>query len=1100
MVKKSNHQATARPAPKHGADDYRPPDHRERQRIVDQLDTTMLVEAAAGTGKTTSMIDRMVALLREGKCTADTLAAVTFTRKSASEMRARFQAELQRAAREQTGPHQACLAAAVTHMERCFIGTIHSFCARLLRERPIEAGVDLAFEELDPERDAQLRDRAWSDYRAELEARDDKLLTEVAELGLDAEQLRTAFASFALYPDVDEWPAPTVELGDLKPVTRRLHQYVQHMETLVPTFPDERGNDRLMGKYELLVRRARVLDLDRTADLMSLLEQFGSPRAVQKQWPAGGAQGKQEKARWEEFAERYAQPLVQRWKETRYVTVVQLLAQAQLRYDRLRAASGKLNYQDLLMQAAALLRDKPAIRSYFRRRFSHLCVDEFQDTDPIQAEVMMYLTATDPTETNWRQCRPAPGSLFVVGDPKQSIYRFRRADIVTYNRVKQIIEDSGGDVVALTANFRTLETLVQWGNKIFDEVFPAQADAYASARCPMLVGRRGGEEGDWAGLAVLTVPSDISSAGDIVEYEAERIARSIRHALDAPLTVPRSEQQLAAGRSPAASPGDFLIVTKNKWNLAAFAAQLQALGIPYQVTGSSALSQVRELALLATCLAALVEPDNPVALVAVLRGDLFGFSDEDLFAYKTAGGQFSHRAPIPENLAARVTRRFEEAFGKLNGYASWLNRLPPVAAFERIAADLGLYVRAAAAAGGDIQAGTMAKAIEVLRSVQGERHSVAALVEHLQELIDQDVEFDALPARPHDGTAVRIMNLHKVKGLEAPVVFLADATGKKTHGVRLHIDRSGDATRGYLAIYGPARGRAAAPLLARPAGWDDRAAEEGRFSTAEEERLLYVAATRAGTQLVISQRASGGPKNPWQFFAPYLKAAEELSDPGPQSPPASIPIPVCNEDIEAAQHAAAQRWQAAQRTTYATTAAKEIAVRAGGAPAAAGSGEHGTEWGTVIHLLLETAMQRPAADLAKLARMALAEQELDVGAAETAVEVVRQVTESEIWKRATASQQQLVEVPFETCLPAEQRVDGLPTIVRGVIDLVFWERDGWVITDYKTDRAALDQLSQLTEHYRPQVDTYAQIWSDITGQAVREKGLFFTAVQRYVTL
>ena len=145
-------------------------------------------------------------------------------------------------------------------------------------------------------------------------------------------------------------------------------------------------------------------------------------------------------------------------------------------------------------------------------------------------------------------------------------------------------------------------------------------------------------------------------------------------------------------------------------------------------------------------------------------------------------------------------------------------------------------------------------------------------------------------------------------------------------------------------------------------------------------------------------------------------------------------------------------------------------------------------------------MQRPAADLAKLARMALAEQELDVGAAETAVEVVRQVTESEIWKRATASQQQLVEVPFETCLPVEQRIDGLPTIVRGVIDLVFWERDGWVITDYKTDRAALDQLSELAEHYRPQVDTYAQIWSDVTGQAVREKGLFFTAVQRYITL
>ena len=105
---------------------------------------------------------------------------------------------------------------------------------------------------------------------------------------------------------------------------------------------------------------------------------------------------------------------------------------------------------------------------------------------------------------------------------------------------------------------------------------------------------------------------------------------------------------------------------------------------------------------------------------------------------------------------------------------------------------------------------------------------------------------------------------------------------------------------------------------------------------------------------------------------------------------------------------------------------------------------------------------------------------------------VRQVPLQEVLdeeaRRAVAQPQRASSWPY-----AEQ-------IVRGVIDLVFWERDGWVITDYKTDRAALDQLSQLTEHYRPQVDTYAQIWSDITGQAVREKGLFFTAVQRYVTL
>ena len=158
-------------------------------------------------------------------------------------------------------------------------------------------------------------------------------------------------------------------------------------------------------------------------------------------------------------------------------------------YDRLRRDAGLLNFQDLLLAAARLLRENPAIRTYFRKRFTHLLIDEFQDTDPIQAEVMMLLAADDPTETDWRRCRPVSGSLFVVGDPKQSIYRFRRADIVTYNEVKRIIEETGGEVVSLTANFRATAPLVEWVNSTFSDRFPAAATEVAPAYSPLQVGR-----------------------------------------------------------------------------------------------------------------------------------------------------------------------------------------------------------------------------------------------------------------------------------------------------------------------------------------------------------------------------------------------------------------------------------------------------------------------------------------------------------------------------------------------------------------------------------------------------------------------------------
>ena len=210
------------------------------------------------------------------------------------------------------------------------------------------------------------------------------------------------------------------------------------------------------------------------------------------------------------------------------------------------------------------MRDKPQIRKYFRKRFTHLLVDEFQDTDPIQAEVMLLLTAQRETETDWRKCRPVDGSLFVVGDPKQSIYRFRRADIATYNQVRQIIERSGGQIVALSANFRTIGPLVEWVNGTFDQVFPAEATVHAPAQRPMQIGRTEGSDGELAGLRVLQVPSDCGNKDAIAEYEADLVARTIQAAITEGHSIPRSQKDLERGATPAATAGDFLIITRTK--------------------------------------------------------------------------------------------------------------------------------------------------------------------------------------------------------------------------------------------------------------------------------------------------------------------------------------------------------------------------------------------------------------------------------------------------------------------------------------------------------------------------------------------------------
>src|SRR5271157_6048785 len=159
------------------------------------------------------------------------------------------------------------------------------------------------------------------------------------------------------------------------------------------------------------------------------------------------------------------------WREWSYRPILRVMTDARVIYDTMRSQKRQLSYGDLLMKAAQLLRDKPHVRRYFQDRFSHLLVDEFQDTDPIQAEVMLLLTASDIGETDWRKVVPRPGSLFVVGDPKQSIYRFRRADIVTYNDVKDIIQrgkPEDGIVLELSSNFRATGSIISWVNEVFE--------------------------------------------------------------------------------------------------------------------------------------------------------------------------------------------------------------------------------------------------------------------------------------------------------------------------------------------------------------------------------------------------------------------------------------------------------------------------------------------------------------------------------------------------------------------------------------------------------------------------------------------------------
>ena len=1078
-----------------------PPDNDQRELITSALDTSMLVEAAAGTGKTTSMVARMVALLAEGKCSVHGIAAVTFTRKAASQLRARFQSALEQRVRQETGLRKQRLAKALRRVEQAFMGTIHSFCGRLLRERPVEACVPLDFSEMTEEEDNRLREEAWEQHLATLYATGDPILHVLADLGIVVSDLKETFIQLAEYRDVDEWPAELLPRPEMKECRKRLREYIEQIDFLIEYFPEDTGTDKLMPAYRAIQRHSRHVNLNHPADMIALLERFDtSAKPVLKWWP-DKEMAKTEGERWKTFREECVQPTLAQWRAFCYEPCLRCIKPALTKYDELRALSGKLNFSDLLLRAAALLRDnEPAIRKYFADRYTHLLVDEFQDTDPIQAEVMLLLTSDNPFERDWTRCKPIPGKLFVVGDPKQSIYRFRRADIVTYNAVRDIIEESGGKVVSLSANFRTVGTIIDWVNEIFTSLFPDERTRYSPAYVALQQGKAPVEPGQISGLMRIDIPDECNTSQEAVEYEASIIARNIRHALDNGLTI--EDRNLR--------PGDVMILTKDKKSLTLYGQALEKYDIAHQVTGGRALGQVPELELLHRCLQALVEPDNPIPLVGALRSELFGIDDDSLYQFKRAGGIFCYRETIPRALDSKVAATMGDVFRRFRQYAQWLDEIPPVAAIELIAEDLGLFLRGGVAKGGDRRVGCLAKAIELVRSYQTSTWTAGDLVDYLAQLINGEEAHDGMPARPQSEDVVRVMNLHKSKGLEAPLVFLACPRGRWNAGARIHVDRRQGKVRGYTEVATPL-GEFQQRILAHPPQWVDLGEEELNFGIAENTRLQYVAATRAGSALCVTLKTKRKSSNPWEIFSPYLLKAPTLPVQCELQEYESPSVEVTVGEAENFRGAVEMRSRLVTTPTYRTSAAKDGVVFHVSQPIvetpepdellpqrARFDREKARHFGTAVHTLLEGAFSQPKLTLEQLARAdSLLGSCEDEDFVKTVIETARETYESDFCQRVRQSSRILVEVPFEMVSPRDEEPSDILPILRGVIDLVFYEKDGWVIVDWKTDSVEEGKEEVILQRYAPQLDAYRRAWKKITKEPIAEVGLYLTSLNRY---
>jgi len=975
-----------------------PSDQSARDAIVARLDENMVVEAGAGTGKTTSLVDRVVALITTGRASMGGIAAITFTEAAAAELRSRIGETLERVGSHPGREHverERCIRA-VGDLDQSAIQTLHSFAASLLRERPMEAGLPPGFNVRDPIEAEVAFERKWSDW---------------LDATLDD-------------PEAQEALRPALEEG----------MTLRHIREIAVSFNTN---------YDLLA----------DASFDSLPEQSGEGE-----------------------------------REAALLQVLELLRRFALDYADERKAAGEVEFQDLLVLARDLLRASIPARDHFRDRYSHVLIDEVQDTDPLQAELAFFLAEdvsegvdTSDRPKDWRDVRPADGKLFIVGDPKQSIYRFRRADIQQVKRMQELV---GGSNEKLTQNFRSQSPVISWVNHVFHlwmvesdgqpEYIPL--DAEQSRGEPPRVRYFGGEIG--------------GNIGVVRRQEADAIAQTIQTAIEEGWRV-RSED--VGSETRPAKYQDVCVLMPSRTGLEeALEYAFETAGIPYRLDSAGLIYESQEARDLLNCLSAIDDPTDQVSVVAALRSPALACSDADLLEFVEAGGQFDYLTDDdpPAGFASdalAVLRDFHER-------RRWTSPASLIEEFvrERRLMELALDAR-------QWRGRWMRYRFLIDRARAFAASGEASLRAYLTWTARQREEQarareTAVPESDED--AVRVMTVHGAKGLEFPVLVLAGLNSPPAHRPdAVLFDREGGKVEVKVG---------SGDSSFQTAGYAEFAELDKVREEEEDVRLMYVAATRARDHLILSlYRNSRGKNSAAAQIEKFMDGADHLwerFDPPEVDDRGSPELPIETATPDGDTPASRQQWVEERDMAYAaqsrpvSVAATRLAQEEKDEQDIADEpwrrGRAGTSIGRAVHAVLQVVDLETGTGLEDIAKAQAAAEGVP-GRANDIARLVRRALDSPIVKRALDSERWWREAPV-----AGPVGDG---IVEGFIDLLFEEEDGFVIVDYKTDALRSDdEIEQAMARYRLQGGGYALALGKATDATVKEVSFLFLEPNREV--
>ena len=1063
-----------------------PSDERARERVRSELGTSFVISAGAGTGKTTLLIDRIVNIVLSGFLRLDQIAAVTFTENAATTLKLRLRDALERARAGNPASETVARASeGLASIERAQVSTIHALCAAILQERPIESGVTPGFRVADEALADFIFEEAWEEWLQDrLTGRDDLLesvilsripLERTAPMG-DPMTLRKLARRLIAQRDL----APHISEAaiDPRPVRDWFAQKIQRAMELIRGRPEA---DTLVAAVRTLAaesERAKPLD---DPDLILALRSLRIKKGLgnKRLWKADEAFDEC-RAITQEIAERGAA-----WEKEKsasfYSGIVTALQGVEVIYERRKNETGVLDYVDLLVKTRGALRQNASLRSYFRRKFRAVMVDEYQDTDPLQVEIIETLAGLSGEESKNDGLEPA--SYVIVGDPKQSIYRFRRADASIFAAACEAAQTRPGvELVSLTQNFRSTPAILRFVNRVFGAVIKrsvnGQPDYEALVPSPGVA--------DEPSLLALRfeVPPDADSS--VLEAEASALAAVVAAAQNGILKVRDGE---GTRKSRA---GDVLVLARRLTQIRPLEQALERASVPFVVDGGRSFFLRSEVVETYAVLRAIDDPSDTTNLVAALRSSFFGVSDRAIAEWRFAGKELSMLG------AEATSHEVGRALFLLRRLHEDRTRLQPAALIEKLFDETSIFAALhAAERGSTVRAQPRIANLRKVAHLARQAEDLGLLTLRgfnrlLANRLDGAGEEPDLPySRPGDPHTVRIMTIHKAKGLEAPMVVLYDCLDRFSPRVdTVPLRQEGRIALGFVKD-------------CQPPDWDVLVRREEARLLEETHRLRYVACTRARDWLIvpippptektgdfwhdIAKEVSLPDQDAVGLDAGAVALPEEHADsPLPQGPGEESPT---NLHGFAARRAALIA--AASDLTMTPIPIREDAARES-PPAVEPPQFVGRVFGSFVHRLLELAdFSRPdsihriapsVAPAFPLSREAIARAESQAAAA----------LSLPIMREAARAARVFREVPISYV--EEDR------LLEGVCDLAFEDESGWVVIDYKTEAIGEDQVLAQAAHHAAQLRRYARGLALASGSHQSRRFVVFTSLGRQVAV